>query len=206
MAHIPFTDPRAIALLDQAIVKARAAGKLADSGRWTWAIGAGCIPYPPSDSAVRLATQVFDAGVQYGTGTTAFLAAAQSAEAVFATLKPGWLGSILSAIAVPASIAIAGVVGGEAIGALAGGSSGIPPAPPLDPNAPDLKGLPNLPPLETITSLLGGPNQALLGGGGQAAPLPGNVPTPGAPAIASSSDRALLLIGAAVLALLLLRR
>lgn len=143
---LKFSDPRAVQALDAAIATARAAGKLADAGRWHWAYAIG-LPIPPSDSAIRLATQVFDAGVTYGTATPAFQQVTADADAIFATLKPGWLGSILGAVAGPAVIAISTAVGGEAIAALAGGAkaatSAISKAPDLG-KLPDLGGLGSL--------------------------------------------------------------
>lgn len=116
-----FSDPRAVQALDAAIVKLGAAGKLADKNRWTWAYAIG-LPFPASDSAMNLATQVFDARVRWG-DAPAFYTAATTADAIFATLKPGWLGSILGAIAEPAVIAIGSAVTLGAVGAVAGAGS-----------------------------------------------------------------------------------
>lgn len=175
---LKFGDPLAVAKLDAAIVKRRAAGTLTDKNRGNWAILV-CIPYPPSDEAMSLAAQVFDAGARYGTSSSAFTTAAAEADKVFATLKPGWLGSILAPLVAPVVIGISSFVGLEAVGALAGAGSAI------TTTAKTIVG----DPLQNFTSSLTAPTIAppTLKGLAFVAPPSVSAPTPAEPAQGSNA-------------------
>lgn len=119
---IPFSDSSAVAKVAAAVAKRRANGTLNDKNRGNWAIGTS-IPFPPSTEAMNIAAQVFDVAAQYGTSSPTFTQATRNADAAFSQLKPGWLGSILGAIATPVFTAIATTVTAGAATSLLGSST-----------------------------------------------------------------------------------